>query len=37
MLDDVVQCYNARFWDMVPGFIVGTLVMQVKRIDLILF
>lgn len=36
MLDDVVQCYNARFWDMVPGFIVGTLVMQVKQIDLIL-
>jgi len=31
MLDDVVQCYNARFWDMVPGFIVGTLVMQVRE------
>ena len=29
MLDDVVQCYNARFWDFVPGFIVGTLLMQV--------
>ncbi|KAG0556911.1 hypothetical protein KC19_11G088400 [Ceratodon purpureus] len=30
MLDDVVQCYNARFWDLVPGVIVGTLVMQVS-------
>jgi hypothetical protein len=29
MLDDVVQCYNARFWDLVPGSIVGTLLMQV--------
>lgn len=31
MLDDVVQCYNARFWDLVPGFIVGTLLMQVRE------
>lgn len=30
MLDDVMQCYNARFWDLVPGFIVGTLLMQVS-------
>lgn len=31
MLDDVVQCYNARFWDLVPGSIVGTLLMQVRE------
>lgn len=31
MLDDVMQCYNARFWDLVPGFIVGTLLMQVRE------
>ncbi|KAG0565149.1 hypothetical protein KC19_8G168500 [Ceratodon purpureus] len=31
MLDDVVQCYNARFWDFVPGSIVGTLLMQVRK------
>lgn len=31
MLDDVMQCYNARFWDLVPGSIVGTLVMQVRE------
>lgn len=29
-LEDVVDCLRARFWEMVPGFIVGTLLIQVK-------
>ncbi|KAG6541500.1 hypothetical protein Mapa_017097 [Marchantia paleacea] len=30
LLDEVVDCYKARFWDIVPGGVVGTLVIQVK-------
>jgi hypothetical protein len=29
MDEDVTECYEARFWEMVPGSIVGTLLLQV--------
>jgi Co/Zn/Cd efflux system component len=29
MDEDVIECCEARFWEMVPGSIVGTLLLQV--------
>ncbi|CAM6098411.1 unnamed protein product [Calypogeia fissa] len=30
LLEEVIDCYKARFWDIVPGSVVGTLVLQIK-------
>jgi zinc transporter 5/7 len=31
MDEDVTECCEARFWEMVPGSIVGTLLLQVRE------
>eukprot|EP00249_Psilotum_nudum_P014404 c24803_g1_i4 orf=416-1735(-) len=31
MLEDVMECFQARFWEMVPGYVVGTLLLKVKK------
>ncbi|XP_024541974.1 metal tolerance protein C2 [Selaginella moellendorffii] len=30
-LEGVLECYRARFWELVPGFVVGTLLLEVKE------